>query len=86
MPVQLTVVTPQGIVVDTRADSIVAPGSEGEFGVLPGHEAFLAPLAPGELRYDADGRTHHVRVTGGFAEVTHGYVSVLAPSAEPVDA
>ena len=59
-----------------------APGSEGEFGVLPGHEPFLAPLGAGELRYTDCSGSLSVRITGGFAEGTGERMTVLADAVE----
>ena len=85
MPVALSIVTPEQTLVDTLADSIVAPGAEGEFGVLPAHEPFLAPLQAGELRYESGGESHAVEITGGFAEVTQERVTVLAQLTESTE-
>jgi len=82
VPFQLSVVTPARPVVDCAADSLVAPGAEGEFGVLPGHEPFLAPLAAGVLRFQTGGRTQSIEITGGFAEVTATRVTILADAAQ----
>jgi len=79
---QLSVVTPARPVVDCAADWLVAPGAEGEFGVLPGHEPFLAPLAEGVVRFAIAGRSRSLRITGGFAEVTGTRVTILADAAE----
>ena len=54
MPLRLAIVTPVRSVVDTEADSVVAPGSEGELGILPGHAPLLVALKPG--RRDATPR------------------------------
>jgi F-type H+-transporting ATPase subunit epsilon len=79
---RLSVVTPSRSVVETDADSVVAPGSEGEFGVLPGHAPLLAALRAGVLTYSAAGKTARLALGGGFAEVTQERMTVLAPSAE----
>jgi F-type H+-transporting ATPase subunit epsilon len=82
MALRLVVVTPVGAVVDADVQSVVGPGAEGEFGVLPEHEAFLAPLRAGVLDYrDASGQAHRWTLDGGFAEVTGERVTVLATSA-----
>ncbi len=79
----LEVVTPQKAVVSQAVDSVVAPGSEGEFGALKGHTTFLTSLKMGTLRYtDASGKEHHLFVNGGFAEVLPDKVTILAESAE----
>ena len=83
MPLALSIVTPERPVVETEVDSVVLPGSEGEFGVLPGHEALLAPLREGAVTYQEAGRAVRVAITGGFAEVTQSRVTVLADAARP---
>jgi len=81
MPLRLSVITPARPVVDLDVDHVVAPGREGEFDVLPGHELFLAPLRPGVVRFGSPGREQRLAVSGGLAEVTQDSVTVLAPSA-----
>ncbi len=78
----LEVVTPEKITVSQEVDIVVAPGSLGEFGVLPGHVPFLTGIIGGELRFTAGGRTEHLAVTTGFAEVSDDRVSVLVDAAE----
>lgn len=74
--------TPARMLVSAEADEVVAPGTEGYFGVLPGHAALLATLAPGEVTYRSGQTEHHVAVGGGFAEVTAERVIILAENAE----
>lgn len=81
MPLRLTVITPARSVLELDVDHVVAPGREGEFDVLPGHELFLAPLKPGVVRYGTGGRDMRLAVSGGFAEVTQATVTLLAPAA-----
>ena len=81
---RLSIVTPAAPLVDSDVDSVVLPGSEGEFGVLPEHELVLAPLREGLLVYTAGGQSRTVAITGGFAEITHSAVNVLADSAKHV--
>lgn len=79
----LEVVTPQQAVVSEEVQMIVAPGSEGEFGVLKDHTTFLTSLNVGTLRYkDANGQERYLFVNGGFAEVLPDKVTILAESAE----
>ena len=80
--IQLDVVTPERLVVAKKVEMVVAPGAEGEFGVLAGHIPFLSTLRSGELRYTAGGQVNYLAVTGGFAEVGPDKVTVLADSAE----
>jgi F-type H+-transporting ATPase subunit epsilon len=78
----LEVVTPAGIIAEVEADIVVAPGTEGEFGVLPGHINFLSGIVPGELRYTDGDKTQYMSISSGFAEVSNDKVSVLVDSAE----
>ncbi len=79
---RLEVVTPDKVLVSREVDTVVAPGVEGEFGLLPGHIPFLSGIQPGELRYEAAGKKEFVAVTDGFAEVSEDHVSVLVEAAE----
>jgi F-type H+-transporting ATPase subunit epsilon len=81
VPLRLSVITPARPVLDLEVDHVVAPGREGEFDVLPGHELFLAPLKPGVVRYGSGGRDMRLAVSGGFAEVTQSSVTLLSPAA-----
>jgi F-type H+-transporting ATPase subunit epsilon len=78
----LEVVTPARVLASQEVDMVIAPGAEGEFGVLPGHANFLSGIVPGELRYDAGGKREHMFVSSGFVEVSADRVSVLVDSAE----
>ena len=78
----LEIVTPEKIVVSQEVDTVVAPGTEGEFGVLPGHVHFLSGIVPGELRYDTGTTKEIMAVTTGFAEVSNDKVSILVEAAE----
>ena len=63
----LEIVTPQKVVVNEAVQSVVAPGSEGEFGVLRQHTSFLTSLKIGALRYkDTSGKEHYIFINGGF--------------------
>ena len=75
---QLEIVTPDKVVVSQTVDYVGVPGIEGEFGVL----ALLSALAIGDLYFRVDGKTEHVFVSGGFAEVSDNKLSILAESAE----
>ncbi|MEB2345284.1 MAG: ATP synthase F1 subunit epsilon [Deltaproteobacteria bacterium] len=84
MPVNLTIVTPEGVRYDGGVDSVVVPGTEGDFGVLPGHERFLAPVRIGELevRGGNDPARRWAAVSDGFADVSAERVVVLVDTCE----
>lgn len=81
--IRLEIVTPEKEVVKEDVQIVVAPGSEGEFGVLIGHTPFLTTLKLGNIRYrDTSGAERVVFVSGGFTEALPKKVTVLAESAE----
>ena len=82
MPLALSIVTPQGSVFDAEVDTVVLPGSEGDFGVLPEHERFLCPLRVGEVEIRHGQNTTWAAVSGGFADVSGQQVSVLVDACE----
>jgi len=83
--VLLEVATPDHLLLSREVDEVIAPGSEGEFGVLPGHAHFLSMLRIGELRYRVDNQTNYMSVLWGFAEVTPTKVTILAEIAEKAE-
>jgi len=78
----LEVVTPEKVLVSQEVDMVIAPGTEGEFGVLPEHISFLSGIIPGGLRFNVGNKQDHMAVTNGFAEVSNNRVSILVDSAE----
>lgn len=78
----LDIVTPEKRVLSETVDIVVAPGEEGEFGVLPGHIPFLCKLKVGELRFRIGASARHVAIMGGYAEVLPDRVTILATAAE----
>ena len=82
MGLELTIVTPSGPAYRGDVESVVLPGSEGDFGVLPGHERFLTALRTGEVQIRADGRTIYAAAGDGFADVSAEQVNVLVDSCE----
>ncbi len=78
----LEIVTPEKKVLSEPVDIVVAPGEEGEFGVLPGHIPFLCKLKVGELRFRIGAAARHVAIMGGYAEVLPDQVTILATAAE----
>ena len=81
MPIDLTIVTPEGTRYQGQVERVVVPGSEGDFGVLPGHERFLSPVRIGEL--EVDGATKRwAAVSDGFAEVNGDKVVLMVDTCE----
>ena len=84
LPTKLTleIVTPDRALVTEQVDEVELPGSEGYFGVLPGHTPLLASLSVGELWYRIGQEKHFLSIAFGFAEVLPERVTVLAQIAE----
>ena len=81
----LEVVTPDHRLLSKEVDYVSAPGSEGDFGVLPGHCHFLTTLRIGELQYRVGEQIDYMSVLWGFAEVTPTKVTILAEIAEKAE-
>ena len=82
MPFQLTIVTPQGPAYEGSVASVVLPGSEGDFGVLPSHERLLAPLRIGEVEIRTADDLIYAAIADGFSEVNGEEVVVMVESCE----
>lgn len=81
----LEVVTPEHLLLSKQVDEVIAPGSDGEFGVLPGHAAFLTTLKIGELQYKIGDTWSYMSVLWGYAEVNPIKVTILAEIAEKAE-
>lgn len=80
--IELQIVTPDRMLVKEQVDEVEIPGSEGYFGVLPGHTPMLASLAVGELWYRQGQEKTYLSLAYGFAEVLPDRVTILAQLAE----
>lgn len=79
----LSVVTPErSILKETVVESIVLPGSMGQFNILPGHTNFLTTLRYGVFGYRVKGEWQIAFLSGGFTQVFDGKVTVLAETVE----
>jgi F-type H+-transporting ATPase subunit epsilon len=79
------IVSPERVVFSGEVDQVDVPGSEGDFGVLPGHAPLVSMLRPGILTVIRGGQAQRIIVVGGFAEVNPDGLTVLADLAMPVD-
>src|SRR5438034_9124560 len=80
--IELTIVTPERAVVDEAVDELQIPGSEGYFGVLPGHAPLFSELKVGEVAYRRGDRWSFLAVAWGFVEVQPNHVRILADTAD----
>ena len=83
--IQLHIVSTDRLLVNEAVDEVEIPGSEGYFGVLPGHTPVLALLGAGELWYRQGTEIHYLAMAFGFAEVQPDRVTILAEFAERAD-
>jgi F-type H+-transporting ATPase subunit epsilon len=81
--VQFELVAPERLLMSQAVDMVVVPGSEGDFGVLPGHAPLISTVRPGVIEvYEGSAVTDRIFVAGGFAEVTPERCTVLAEQAD----
>ncbi len=84
MPIRCEIVSQDRMVFEGDADIVIAPGTEGEMGILPNHAPLLSTLQYGILKVRSQGREEVFTVAGGIIEVTPRLVTVLADAAENV--
>jgi F-type H+-transporting ATPase subunit epsilon len=65
-----------------ECEMLVFPGLDGEYGILPNHEAMVTCVKAGELRFKAEGEWHYAAVTDGFVEIMPNFVVLLADTVE----
>jgi F-type H+-transporting ATPase subunit epsilon len=84
--VQFELVTPERLIISTEVEMVVVPGTEGNFGVLPGHAPLISTIRPGTVDlYEGRAITERIFVVGGIAEVTPERCTVLADEAMAPD-
>ena len=77
--------TPEKLVFSDNVEMVEVPGSEGDFGVLPGHAPLVSTVRPGVIAVFEGGKVvQRIFVASGFAEVTGERCTVLAQQAMPL--
>jgi len=82
MPLKLEIVTVERVVFTGDVDIVIAPGNDGELGILPHHTPLMTTLMPGELVARKNEEEYCLAIGGGFIEIRPDRVIVLADSAE----
>lgn len=83
---KLDIVTPEGKIFSNSVKSVTLPGSEGEFGVLPGHVGIVTTLCPGVIEVEkVDGKKEIVAINWGHVKVDETSVDVLAEGAVDIN-
>ena len=78
---QVSVITPEKTLFSGEASMVVAPGVEGDFGVLPGHAPFISALREGSITIDTAAGQKSFDIPGGFAEVVPERCTLLIHTA-----
>jgi F-type H+-transporting ATPase subunit epsilon len=75
-------VSPEKMLLAREVEMVVIPGTEGNFGVLPGHSLLIASVRPGTIEiYEGMTVVERIFTAGGFAEVTPERCTMLADEA-----
>jgi F-type H+-transporting ATPase subunit epsilon len=82
MPLRLDIVTIEKLAFSGDVDMVIAPGVEGELGILPQHAPLITALHAGELRIKQGEEEQSFAIGGGYLEILGNQVTVLADSAE----
>ncbi|MYL40894.1 F0F1 ATP synthase subunit epsilon [Virgibacillus salexigens] len=78
----VSVVTPDGPILEDSFQMVSCKAESGELGILPGHIPLVAPLSISAVRLKGENDTERLAVNGGFMEVRPDKVTILAQSAE----
>jgi F-type H+-transporting ATPase subunit epsilon len=81
----VTLATPEKLVYSGEADSLVIPGQDGYFGVLPNHASMVSALSIGELKIRNNNQEYYYAIDGGFCEIARNKVIILTSSAQSAD-
>lgn len=82
---KVSVVTPDGPILEDEYDMVVCEAEDGELGILPGHIPLVAPLTISAVRLKRNNSTEKLTISGGFLEVRPHEITILAQSAEKPD-
>ena len=82
MPIKIDIVSAERLVYSDEVDVVVAPGVEGQLGILPHHAPLMTMLQPGELLLRKGKEEVSLCITGGFLEVRPDRIVILADAAE----
>jgi len=82
---RLEIVTAEWVIFSDDVDVVVAPGVEGQLGILPHHAPLMTMLMPGEVLVRKGGEEFSLAISGGFLEVRPDRIIVLADAAERVE-
>lgn len=76
MSLRLKIVSPEKVVYDGNADSVLVPGTLGSFEILNDHAPIISSLEKGVVEYGLNGAKEQLQISGGFVEVKKNVVSL----------
>ena len=82
---RLEIITAEQQAYADDVEALIAPGIDGELGILPHHAPLMTGLQPGEIMIRKEGQETYLAVTGGFLEVMRNQVTILADACERSD-
>ena len=84
-PYKLKIITPEKIFFDGETEQIIVRTTEGDIGVLAGHENYVSDLPAGPFRVKIDGKFKNAAISGGVLKVSKEVTTILAMAAEWAD-
>ncbi|MCZ8157867.1 MAG: ATP synthase F1 subunit epsilon [Leptospira sp.] len=81
----LTVISPDRILYQGTAESVILPGVVGYFGVLPGHATLVSQLDVGLIKLHTGNKEFRIAIDGGFCEVKNNEIRVLTEGGDSED-
>jgi len=85
MKLVLEIITPTKVVLSEEVDEVTLPTVNGEISILPNHIDLLTKIKPGEMIVHRNNKTEAYAITGGFLEINHNHVNILADHAIHAD-
>ena len=73
----LTVIAPEGVIYNEKADMVIVPGKEGELGILSRHISLISGLKKGEIRIKKEEKEKKIEIEKGFMKVDKEGVEIL---------
>jgi F-type H+-transporting ATPase subunit epsilon len=80
----VSVISPERVLFEGQATSVLAPGHDGELGILSNHAPLMTVLGNGVLSLQGDGGAQRFQVEGGFLQVVDNVVRVVTETATPL--
>jgi F-type H+-transporting ATPase subunit epsilon len=81
---RVSVISPERVLFEGEASSVIVPAFDGEVGILDHHAPMMTLLGRGTLRLSGGSAGQQFRVEGGFLQVADNHVRVVAERAEAI--